>query len=516
MKKYIKFIKNPLSITALVIIIGVTAGYIYYKKGNKILPETIEAKRENVIQEVSVTGKVKPAKEVSLAFEKSGRVNWIGANVGNFAQAGQIIAQLDSSELAAQLQEAESNIQYQNAKLDELKSGTRPEEIQIAESKVANARVSLKDAMQDLSNRIQDAYTKSDDAVRGRTDQLFSNPSSINPQINFYNFYQQQDVEWRRFNLGQTLAEWQSLIIVMDANTPELYLEKTNKNLIEIRDYLNLISIGVNALTTSSTLSKTTLDSYKTDVSTGRTNIYTAITNLATAEEKLKTAKSTLTIAEDELTLKKAGAIPEQITAQEAQVKQAEAKMQIIRAQMEKNILRSPINGIVTKQDAKVGEIISANAPLVSIISSAKFEIETNVPEADIAKIKIGNEARMTLDAYGNDIIFAARVVSIDPAETMIEGVATYKTTLQSTEEDSRLKSGMTANLDILTAKKENVIAIPYRAITEKNGVKIVKILDGAISRETEVETGLRGSDGNIEIISGVNEGDKIIISETE
>ncbi len=341
MKKYIKLIKNPLLISALVIIISGTTGYIYYKKGSKILPETIEAKRETIIQEVSVTGKVKPAKEVSLAFEKSGRVNWIGANVGNFIQTGQILAQLDSSELAAQLQEAESNTQYQNARLEELKNGTRPEELQIAESKVTNARVSLKDAMQDLANRLQDAYTKSDDAVRGRTDQLFSNPSSNNPQINFNNFYQQQDVEWRRFNLEQTLTEWQLFISNIDPNNPELYLEKTNKNLIEIRDYLNLISIGVNALTTSSTLSKTTLDSYKTDISTGRTNIYTAITNLATAEEKLKTAKSTLIIAEDELALKKAGAIPEQISAQEAQVRQAEAKTQVIRAQIEKNILIS-------------------------------------------------------------------------------------------------------------------------------------------------------------------------------
>ena len=208
-----------------------------------------------------------------------------------------------------------------------------------------------------------------------------------------------------------------------------------------------------------------------------------------------------------------AGTVSEQITAQEAQVKQTEAKKQNIQAQLTKTAIRSPINGIITNQDTKVGEIISANTAIVSVISEANWEIKTDVPEADIAKIEIGDKAKLTLDAYGEDVKFSATVILIDPAETVIEGVSNYKVTLHFDEKDERIRSGMTANLDILTAEKENVIAIPQRAVISKNGDKIVRILkDDETIEEVNVITGIRGSYGNIEIIKGISEGDRVII----
>ena len=145
------------------------------------------------------------------------------------------------------------------------------------------------------------------------------------------------------------------------------------------------------------------------------------------------------------------------------------------------------------------------------MISTNKYEIEANVPEADIAKIKVGNTADVTLDAYGNDVRFNVKITAIDPAETVIEGVSTYKTTFQFTAEDGRIKSGMTANLDILTDKKENVIAIPSRAVITKGADKIVTVLGNNILKEVKVTLGLRGSDGNVEIVSGISEGDKVV-----
>ena len=69
----------------------------------------------------------------------------------------------------------------------------------------------------------------------------------------------------------------------------------------------------------------------------------------------------------------------------------------------------------------------------------------------------------------------------------------------------------MTANIDVKSANRENVIAVPQRAIIRKNGDQFVRIADGEGFREVKVETGLRGSDGNIEIISGISEGDEVI-----
>jgi len=103
-------------------------------------------------------------------------------------------------------------------------------------------------------------------------------------------------------------------------------------------------------------------------------------------------------------------------------------------------------------------------------------------------------------------------VVKIDPAETVIDGVSTYKTSLEFTSEDERIKSGMTANLTISTAKKEDVLVIPQRDLVKKNGKDFVLVSnDGKTTQELEVQVGLIGSDGNAEVLGGLEEGEKIV-----
>jgi len=188
--------------------------------------------------------------------------------------------------------------------------------------------------------------------------------------------------------------------------------------------------------------------------------------------------------------------------------------VQNIKTQLAKTVIFSPINSILTKMEIEVGENASLNVIIISLMSASEFEIEARVAEVDIAKIKINDSAKVTLDAYGSDIIFEAKVVKIDPAETIIEGLPTYKVTLQFIEKDDRLKSGMTADIDILTAQKQEVILIPQRAVISENGDKLVRVLEnGNKVKKVIVKTGLRGSSGEIEIVEGLAEGDKVIIS---
>lgn len=507
-------------IVAVIIIIG-AAAYFFFPGAAAPAYESALAERGNVVQEVSVTGKVKPASSVDLAFETSGRVVWVNAHVGDQVFAGQSLARLYNADLQAQLNQAEATLKTQEAKLDELKKGTRPEEIQVYEVKVENAKISLEEAKKNLVNKIKDAYTKSDDAIRNKADQLFDNPRGPYPNFK-YNITDSSlkiDIEAKRVVLEQMLIVWNSSLVNLEsAGNLGQYTLEAKQNLDNVKTFLDKMALAVNTLSSSSALSQTIIDGYKTDISTARTNINTAIDNLAAADEKLKTVDSSLVLAENELVLKKAGSVPEQISAQKAQVEYAKASVENYKAMISKTILRSPINGVITKQDAKAGEFASTQTILVSIISAKNFQVETNVPEADIAKVKINNIAKITLDAYGDEVIFSAKVIKIDPAETVIEGVSTYKTTLEFEDEDGRIKSGMTANIDILTGKKENVIFVPQRAVIEKNGDKIVRVVVEDKSSETgeridevKVKTGLRGSDGSIEIIEGLKEGDKVI-----
>jgi len=156
--------------------------------------------------------------------------------------------------------------------------------------------------------------------------------------------------------------------------------------------------------------------------------------------------------------------------------------------------------------------MVSVNQNIISLISAGNYQVEVFVPEADIAKVKLGNTARTTLDAYNDGSIFETSVVKIDPAATFIDGVPTYKVTLSFNKLDERIKAGMTANLDILTAEKMDVLTVPTRTVYTKDVFRYIKVLnsDNSIS-EIRIETGLRGSDGRLEIISGVVEGDKVV-----
>lgn len=502
-------------IVAILIVISFVFGAKYFKKEETGIDFAV-AGRSLLIQKVSVTGSIKPSSEVDLGFELGGKVSNVNVEVGDKVVARQAIARLENGGLQAQLLQAEANLAEEEAKLAKLKAGTRIEEVNIQKVKVENTRIALVDAKKDVVNKLRDAYSKSDDAVRSKADQLFNNPRSTNPELDVVvsNNQLETDVESGRLATEQTLVSWGVGLeeLTFESDLP-YFISSAESNLYKIRDFLDNIALVANSLMASASISQTTVDGYKSDVWTARSNVNIAIVNVTTSQEKLRSAQSALTLAENELALKEAGATNEEIVAQEARVLSALANTQNVEAKLAKTVIRSPITGVITKVDAKVGEIFSANTILVSVISDDDFEIEANIAEADIAKISIDDSAEVTLDAYGEDIVFEAIVVEIDPAETVIEGVPTYKTTFNLLPDSKNVKSGMTANIDILTNKKTNVIAVPARAVKTADGVKTVKILnnDGTID-EREVETGLRGSNGRIEILNGVEEGERVII----
>jgi HlyD family secretion protein len=511
-----RFFRRPIGIVFLLIFLGAGIGVYKLFGGSKELTyETMVVARHNLVQEVNVTGRVKSTESVVLAFESGGKVAQVLAKVGDRIEAGRVLVSLDNAELLANLAEAEADVKVQEAKLQELQRGTRIEEIQVQQVRMENAQSAKEDAKQYLFNVLQDSYTKTDDAVRGKADQVFSNPRSSSPQLRFVVVDSQLEtnIETGRMAMEGRLFTWEaSLKALLAEDDFSVVLSATQQNLVFAKNFLNDLALAINEAPADSTISSATFTTWRTDISTARTNVNTAITNFGVAQEKLQTAESNLALERQNLALKEAGSSIEEITAQEAKLSQAQAAVEKIQIQLAKTQLRSPIRGIVTRQDAKVGELVSAGSSITSLILNNDFEIETNVPEADIAKIAVGNPAQVTLDAYGRDAVFQAEVIAVDPAEIIIEGVATYKVILQFLEEDKRIKSGMTSNIDITGDSRENVLVISQRALIRKNGEKLVKVLDGEETKEVKVEVGLRGSDGNIEILSGLQEGDVVIM----
>ncbi|MDA1337586.1 MAG: efflux RND transporter periplasmic adaptor subunit [bacterium] len=508
------FLKRPLTIVFILVLLGAGGAFIVFTGSGDVRRETIEVTLRDITQEVAVTGRVGAVKFVELAFEKVGRISGVHVQVGSRVVPGSLLVSLDSAELSANLAEAKADVRVQESKLQELERGTRAEELEVARVKVQNAESAVKDTRQQVLDTLQGSYTKSDDGVRNKADQVFSNPRSSSPQLLFIASDSQLEsiVEVKRAVVESILTSWKvSLdILSLDSDFNKALLI-TKQNLGEIQSFLGDLAFAINGAFSMGSTTTSTFNSWKSDVFTARTNVNTAIANVSSIEESLQLAESNVSLEKQNLILLEAGTAPEEIAAQQARLEQSRATAVKIETQVEKSRLYSPIFGIVTKQTAKVGELVASAVNIVSLISENDFEIETYVPEADIAKIEVGNTAKVTLDAYGRGVMFEARVVAIDPAETIIEGVATYKVTLLFSAEDERIKSGMTANITIVGAKKDGVFAVPQRAIITRGNSKVVRVITGEVTQEVEVTLGLRGSDGFVEITEGLNEGDIVI-----
>jgi HlyD family secretion protein len=239
------------------------------------------------------------------------------------------------------------------------------------------------------------------------------------------------------------------------------------------------------------------------------------LTNLLTAEEKYNTAKGSLAVSERNLAVTKSGATEEQIKSQEARVLQYKAEEQKASSELNKLSLRSPINGVVTKQEAKLGETLTSGTLAVSVISDGSYQIEANVSEVSVGKVSIGNRVYITMDAFA-DKNFPGTVSYIEPAETLIDGVVNYKTIIDIDKDYfSYLKSGLTANLMIETYKKENVLVIPNYAVSKKDDKYFVNILVSkkVVEKEIGIDTGLISNDGLVEVLWGLSEGDVVVIN---
>jgi HlyD family secretion protein len=518
MKKILHFAKERRYVTGAAAILIAALAYFWFRGGKTDVALDIVVQRGAITQEVTVTGKTKPTSDIRLAFEKGGRISRVSVKVGARVAAGQVLAELDKTELFAQLAEAEATLQVQQAKLNELKQGSRPEDIQVKQTELKKAEQGLVNEYQTVFDVLNDAYVKADDAVRKQVDDLFTNDEDANPQLVFSVIDSQKeiDAELKRQRSSMELRAWkqeldQLIGHITDGVRIDEDLLHARSHLLLARDFLDKL---MDATVNNANLSDATETAYKTNISTARTNVAAALSAVGAQEQVVSSQKLAVARANDELALTLAGSTPEQIAAQEAQAKQAQASVQIIQAQLAKSVIRSPIAGLVTKLDAEPGEIAVPNTPLVTVISEGNLEIEANVPEADVAKIAIGDPVRITLDAYGGDVRFTGHIVFIDPAETVIEGVPTYTTTFEFDQEDPTIKPGLTANLDIVADRRENVLLVPQRSIIYRGGKKIVFVVtSGADTEEREVTTGLRGIDGNIEIASGLAEGERILHS---
>ena len=158
------------------------------------------------------------------------------------------------------------------------------------------------------------------------------------------------------------------------------------------------------------------------------------------------------------------------------------------------------------------GSVSSRAGGFITLTDLGTNEVKARFSEADTAKIKSGQAAKVEFESLGQTL--TARVVRIDAIETVVANVVTYTVTLLLDKKLEEIKPGMTGNVDVIIAQKENVLRLPVTAINPRNGRATVQVLgkDGHTLETRQVTTGLKGDD-DVEITSGLDVGDKVVVT---
>jgi len=252
------------------------------------------------------------------------------------------------------------------------------------------------------------------------------------------------------------------------------------------------------------------LDQAKSQANSAQAILKQSQENLKSAKYKLRVLKtdSTKTYNEKQEQEKIIDADKALVDSRIAQVTAANANVKYLSLQVAKNNLKAPFGGIVSKKDVEEGETVTAGTPIFTLISP-NYKIEAYFSQNDVVKIKIGDSAQISLEASGNNQNLVAKVTAIDPAATQINGVSSYKVTL-NLDTDVQLRAGLNADVSIKVAQRNNVVTVPKADVLEKDNQSYVMAPD-ARGKEIlkKVQTGI--SSGNItEIVSGLSAGDQI------
>ncbi len=211
-----------------------------------------------------------------------------------------------------------------------------------------------------------------------------------------------------------------------------------------------------------------------------------------------------------------------QVAAAKASIMQAQANYNTAAANMRYTKIISPVDGIVISKEVEVGQTVAASFQTPTLFTVAedltKMRIETSVSEADIGKVKEGQEVEYTLDGYP-DSIFTGIVTQVRLSPTTESNVVTYTVIIEVENEESKLMPGMTANVSIITDKKENILTVPNQALKfttvdnkQKYDQKGIWIKQKNKPTRVSIETGV-SDDSYTEIISDkVKDGDIVYI----
>lgn len=504
---------------------------------------TAPVSRGDLVETITATGSVNPqtGAEVHIGSQITGTIQRLYADVGTHVHAGQVIAVLNLPDINAQLAQSKANYATAAMKLAQDETGLGQTQVQTA-SAINQSLAALNGSNAQFNAATADSSQQNEQTT---TD---INRAQANVAV------AQAALSTAESTKRQTDAGAQLQVNTAQAQLAQAKANATNSSL-NLKRQQSLLSQGF--------ASQATVDAAQAQATSDQQAVVSAQQNLGLVQQKvqadIQTTSDAVTQARQNLTAAKAAltAAKAEVYANyskqaavrnaSAAVRQAQAsyttalanrtndviKQQDIQAskdaaaaalqqvnyeqaQFNKTIIRTPISGTVLQLAAQQGETLAAglSAPTVIIVADLnRLQIDAFVDETDIGKVRLGQPASCTVDAYPNHI-FHGVVQKIASGSTIQQGVVTYDVTIKIENPRGMLKPDMTANVTIEVGRRRNVLLVPSEAVQQGMRGATVSVVTKVNGKEviTPHRVQVGGSDGvNTEILSGLKDGDIIV-----
>ncbi|MEH2354174.1 efflux RND transporter periplasmic adaptor subunit [Nostoc sp.] len=445
------------------LVVGTITTYTLVNQGtNKedIAQLTVPVAAQTVTLRITASGKVVPVQSVNISPKNPGVLSQLYVEQGDRIQQGQILARMDSAGIEAQRSQYRANLAQSQAQLAQALAGSRPQEIAQARARLAQSQAQL--AAAKAGNRPQEiAQSQSQvDAAQARV-------NYTSEQVKRYEYLYKEGAEKKQL-LDQAISDDKS----------------ARANLEEAKKRFSLVQSG-------------------------------------TRSEEIDQRQAAVNEARAALVLLEDGTRSEEIAQRQAAVASAEAQLKGVQVQLEDTIIRAPLSGIVTQKYAEPGAFVtpttsastSASATSSSIVAVARgLEILAQVPEADLGRIKQGQQVEIVADAYP-DRVFKGHVRLIAPEAVVEQGVTSFQVRVALDTGIDKLRSGLNVDLTFLGDRVNNALVLPTVSIVTEKGKTGVLVPDAKNKPQfREVTVGAQ-IQNQTQILGGVKEGDRIFVN---
>jgi HlyD family secretion protein len=510
-------------------IIFIVLFYIGYLIYNNYVGNIVETKyfisnveKGNIITTVTGSGQVSALNQVDIKAKTFGDIVHIGAVAGQEVKAYSLIAQIDSTDAAYDLESA--NISYD--KLVTVDS----DDLRIAENNVIKAEENLSDTYTSARISLISGSTNMTDVMNGLGDLFDYNNGFLTAKNNSNNgsiakeYRDRAETSWNNTDklLNVFLKKYREIsnlssdseieTIILEAQKISISVAETSKYtqdavtyFIEHEDQVEKNSTESNTAYSSITSLVSKANSTVSSISSSKSSITSDKRNLEDAKISLKDLKDgpdVLDLRSESLSLRQ---------------KQEE---------LDNCYIRAPFDGYVAVMNVKKLDSISSGTTVATLITKQKIA-EITLNEVDVAKVKVDQKVNVTFDAI-SDLNITGKVSEVDTLGTVSQGVVNYIVKVNFDTQDDRVKSGMSVSVSIITDMKTDILTVPSSAIKTEGDKNYVEVFDNTleVNMSTQgivssvlpikkyVEVGI-SDDSKTEILSGLTEGEQVVSKTT-